>query len=80
VHPTGRALPGRAGHRPPAAADCISRGGASLLKPSDPFPTHELVPQAIKDAAAKKGYDLVEVYARLGDRLNADMIRTYMAQ
>lgn len=38
------------------------------------------MPQAIKDAAAKKGYDLVEVYARLGDRLNADMIRTYMAQ
>jgi hypothetical protein len=40
-------------------------------------PTHELVPQTIKDAAAGKGYDLVEVYARLEARLNADMIRTY---
>jgi hypothetical protein len=38
------------------------------------------VPQAIKDAAAKKGYDLVEVHAWLEDRLNADMIRTYTAQ
>ncbi len=40
-------------------------------------PTHELVPQMIKDAAAKKGYDLVALYERLESRVNADMIRSY---
>src|SRR5262245_51679132 len=78
VHPTGRASPGRAGHRPPAAADCIRRGGASLLKPSDPSPTPErtdmsqsepLVKLAEQGEAAVLNYNVPEPTAYTGRNL-----------